>query len=439
MFKTLFLMVVILVGLICAPFIAGNDSYVFLSLSDYEYKMSAVVFFILVIIFLAVLYVIEYVLRRLFGINKSTYQWFARRRKNKAQIQTADALMMMQSGNFSKAQKVISKNAKYATLPVLNYIKAAEAAQKNGDDINADKFIEKALKEANTPEQLKMINITKVNILISQNKLKEASNLVKNLLANNPNHQVCLKQATRVYLATKDYDALEDIFAQIEGSRIYSCTELNEIKTILVNGLILQHYENGGVDGLLVWWKNGRYNNFGDAKIKVITKLIESNYHDQAQDIILDSLKKPNLLQFNDLCGQICHLNATNSNKLIKVLAKKAKAEPDYSQMIFKAMAYVSTKQGNFKDAYEYINKVNQAELTLEDVMLKSYILAQTERQTESLELNRKALSYVLTPEKLEELDPPAPEAENIEVNSDLAEVKTVDGIDLDGDNKAKL
>ena len=41
----------------------------------------------------------------------------------------------------SKAEKLIGKNAKHSAEPVLNLIKAAEAAQQRGDEFSANRYL----------------------------------------------------------------------------------------------------------------------------------------------------------------------------------------------------------------------------------------------------------------------------------------------------------
>ena len=47
----------------------------------------------------------------------------------------------MNEGDYAKAEKLIGKNAKHSAEPVLNLIKAAEAAQQRGDEFSANRYL----------------------------------------------------------------------------------------------------------------------------------------------------------------------------------------------------------------------------------------------------------------------------------------------------------
>ena len=119
MIRSLFLMMLLLAGLIAGPYISGKQGYVRIETADNIVEMSLTTLVIFFVISLAVVYSIEAAISRFCRLSNNTYSWFSRRKRVKAQKQTLEGLMRMDEGDYSKAEKLIGKNAKHSDEPVL--------------------------------------------------------------------------------------------------------------------------------------------------------------------------------------------------------------------------------------------------------------------------------------------------------------------------------
>ena len=141
MLRILFLMLLVLAALVVGPYIAGHQGYVRIETDAKVIEMSLVMLVVFFCLAMAVVYGIEWAITRFCRLSKGSYDWFFNRRQKKAQQETLEALMRMSEGDYSKAEKLFSKNAKHSDEPVLNLIKAAEAAQQRGDEFEANKYL----------------------------------------------------------------------------------------------------------------------------------------------------------------------------------------------------------------------------------------------------------------------------------------------------------
>ena len=171
MFRVLFLMIALLAGLIAGPYLSGQQGYVRVETANTVYEMSLTTLVILFVVTLAVIYSLEWLVTRFFRLSNNTYNWFSRRKRVKAQRQTLEGLMKMNEGDYAKAEKLIGKNAKHSAEPVLNLIKAAEAAQQRGDEFSANRYLIEATELAGSDNLV--VEIARTRILLQQNKLPE--------------------------------------------------------------------------------------------------------------------------------------------------------------------------------------------------------------------------------------------------------------------------
>ncbi|WP_386698165.1 heme biosynthesis HemY N-terminal domain-containing protein [Lonepinella sp. MS14436] len=382
MFRMLFLMLVLLAGLIAGPYLSGKQGYVLIQTANTNYELSLVTLVVFFVIAMAIVYVIEWVVRKFFRLSNSTYGWFSRRKRVKAQKQTLQGLIKMDEGNYSKAEKLIGKNAKHSDEPILNFIKAAEAAQQHGDDFNANKYLMEATELAGTDNLA--VELARTRILLLQNKLPAARSSVDSLLVMANKNSEVLKLAVEIYKKSKAYQALDDILPTIESSNMYSLKEFTALQQDVENGLLDEVMNEEGSDGLLAWWEEQPRKRHNDnyVRIGLIQRLIDCNDHESAYDLTVETLKRLDSdSEFNPaLLAQITRLQVSDSSKLIKLLQKRMKATEDtLGCCTYRALGYLYVRDADFTKAAEAFKQVvaNKDKIEPNDITMATYVFEQ--------------------------------------------------------------
>lgn len=292
MFRVLFLMIALLAGLVAGPYLSGQQGYVRIETANNIIEMSITTLVIFFVIALAIIYGLEWIITRFLRLSRGSYNWFSRRKRVRAQKQTLEGLVKMNEGDYAKAEKLIGKNAKHSAEPVLNLIKAAEAAQQRGDEFSANRYLIEATELAGSDNLL--VEIARTRILLQQNKLPAARSSVDSLLEMSNRNKEVLKLAVDIYLRSKAYQALDEILDSVENSGLFSTEEFQELRTQTENGLLDEKMNEEGVDGLLAWWDElpRRRRNNVDLKVGLIQRLIDCNDHESAAEFTLEILKK---------------------------------------------------------------------------------------------------------------------------------------------------
>lgn len=401
MFRVLFLMLVLLAGLIAGPYLAGKQGYVLIETSKYSIEMSITTLVIFFVVIMAVIYGIEWVVTRFCRLSNNTYTWFSRRKREKAQKQTLEGLMRMDEGDYSKAEKLIGKNAKHAEEPILNFIKAAEAAQQRGDDFNANRYLIQATELAGSDNL--MVELARTRILLQQGKLPAARSSVDSLLVMTHRNKEVLKLAVEIYLKSKAYLALDNILDQIENSSLYSPSEFLTLKTQVEEGLLDEKMNEEGVDGLLAWWKEQprRRRNDVAVRIALIQRLIDCNDHESAYELTVDTWKKveENTVDTKSLCVQINRLQPMDNSKLIKLIEKRAKkADVSVQCCINRALGYLYVRNNEFNQASEAFKNVIACKSELEpyDVNMAAYVFEQVGEHTLAQQVREESVKATM-------------------------------------------
>ncbi|HGO5823909.1 TPA: heme biosynthesis protein HemY [Mannheimia haemolytica] len=352
MFRTLFLMLLLLAGLIAGPYISGNQGYVRIETATTVIEMSIVMLVVFFVIAMAVVYLLEWIVSKVCRMSNGAYNWFSTRKHKKAQQETLEGLMRMSEGNYSKAEKLFSKNAKHADEPVLNLIKAAEAAQQNGDDLAANKYLIKATEIAG-PNNI-AVELARTKILYQQGKLPAARTAIDSLLELAPHNDEVLRLAIQIYKESKAYIALDRLLGELGQRSFLTTEEYVELEQFVDDGLQNERLQEEGQEGLLTWWENqpNRRRKSVYSRVGVIKRLIDSDDHQSAEEIALETLKKFEDQQLQGLFVQLTRLQSASDSKLVKVLSKRAdKAEVKYTDDYARALGYIYARNGEYEKA----------------------------------------------------------------------------------------
>lgn len=401
MFRVLFLMIALLAGLVAGPYLSGQQGYVRIETANNIIEMSITTLVIFFVIALAIIYGLEWIITRFLRLSRGSYNWFSRRKRVRAQKQTLEGLVKMNEGDYAKAEKLIGKNAKHSAEPVLNLIKAAEAAQQRGDEFSANRYLIEATELAGSDNLL--VEIARTRILLQQNKLPAARSSVDSLLEMSNRNKEVLKLAVDIYLRSKAYQALDEILDSVENSGLFSTEEFQELRTQTENGLLDEKMNEEGVDGLLAWWDelSRRRRNNVDLKVGLIQRLIDCNDHESAAEFTLEILKKigDNTPIGKALCTQITRLQPEDNSKLIKLVAKRAKHAGDVEKCcINRALGYLYVRNNEFSQAAEVFKKVIACPNQLEsnDLMMASYVFEQSGDKALAEQVRQDSLKSVM-------------------------------------------
>ncbi|MBS6000599.1 MULTISPECIES: heme biosynthesis protein HemY [Haemophilus] len=401
MFRVLFLMIALLAGLVGGPYLSGQQGYVRIETANNIIEMSITTLVIFFVIALAIIYGLEWIITRFLRLSRGSYNWFSRRKRVRAQKQTLEGLVKMNEGDYAKAEKLIGKNAKHSAEPVLNLIKAAEAAQQRGDEFSANRYLIEATELAGSDNLL--VEIARTRILLQQNKLPAARSSVDSLLEMSNRNKEVLKLAVDIYLRSKAYQALDEILDSVENSGLFSTEEFQELRTQTENGLLDEKMNEEGVDGLLAWWDElpRRRRNNVDLKVGLIQRLIDCNDHESAAEFTLEILKKigDNTPIGKALCTQITRLQPEDNSKLIKLVAKRAKHAGDVEKCcINRALGYLYVRNNEFSQAAEVFKKVIACPNQLEsnDLMMASYVFEQSGDKVLAEQVRQDSLKSVM-------------------------------------------
>ena len=347
MLKILLLFALLLAGIVVGPMIAGHQGYVLIQTDNYNIETSVTGLAIIMILTMVVLFAIEWLLRRIFRTGAHTRGWFVGRKRRRARKQTEQALLKLAEGDYQQVEKLMAKNADHAEQPVVNYLLAAEAAQQRGDEARANQHLERATELAG--DDLIPVEITRVRLQLARNENHAARHGIDKLLEITPRHPEVLRLAEQAYIRTGAWNSLLDILPSMAKANVSDEEHRTELEQLAWIGLMDKTLADGGSEGLRDWWKSQNRKTRSQVALQVAmaNRLIESDDHDTAQQIIIEGLKK----HYDDrLVMPIPRLKTNNPEQLEKVLRQQIKTVGD-RPLLWSTLGQSLMRHGEWQEA----------------------------------------------------------------------------------------
>jgi len=349
MLKVFILFILLIAGIVVGPMIAGHQGYVLIQTDNWNVETSVTGLAIILIVSLLIILGVEWLLRRLFRTGARTRGWFTGRKRRRAQRHTQSALMKLAEGDHRQVEKLLSKDADHADVPVANYLLAAEAAQQRGDEIRANQHLERAAELSDN--DVIPVEITRARILLARNEDHAARHGIDRLLEVAPRHPEVLRLAEQAYVRTGAWSSLIDILPAMEKSQVGDEEHRAHLQQQAWLGLMNQAMADQGSDGLKRWWSNLSRKTRQQTALQVAMAdhLIECDDHQTAQDIVLDGLKR----HYDDrLVLLMPRIKSSNPEALEKALRQQIK-QHGATPLLHSTLGQLLMRHGEWQQAVE--------------------------------------------------------------------------------------
>jgi HemY protein len=392
MLRILFLFLIIIAAIIIGPILVGHQGRIVIEVAGYSIKTSVTSFAIMAAIVLSVLATVFWFLKRLLKAGSVTKNWFFDSKQDRAERMTQAAMLKLIEGDYERAERLLANSAKDAAQPMVNYLLAAESAQRRNDLINTNQYLESAAEQAGQNQV--PVDITRIRIQLAHGAFDAARAGVDKLLNSHPRHPEVLRLAQKAYLSSGAYQSLLELLPVLRKTETYDSEELERIQSQAYLGMMQSEIDAEGVDGLKRWWSNLPRKTRGSSELKaaVAGKFIELQDHQSAEDIILEGLKQ----EYNE--SLIVLLPKLNSNRLevleqtLWKLIKKHGATP----LLNSTLAQLMIQHGDWQKASEQLRQALEQHPNPQDYALLADTYDHLAQDEDANRIRREALQLTL-------------------------------------------
>jgi HemY protein len=219
--KLLFLTLLVLAAAVGFTLFAQHDpGYMLMSYGGWSVESSLSLFLLAT----AICFVVFYLLMRLFfgtlHIPGRLGYWRRHRQALRARTATNRGLMALAEGNWPRAERFLSRYATSSDTPLLNYLGAARAAQKQGAHARRDQYLSQAYQSM--PDAELAVGLTQAEVQLSSDQAEQALATLRHLRTIAPKHAYVLHLLRKIYERLESLDDLLELVPELTRQHLLS-------------------------------------------------------------------------------------------------------------------------------------------------------------------------------------------------------------------------
>ena len=270
-----------------------------------------------IIIVLVILFILYHLFKFLYILTKShghIIRWYRQKRFVKAHTLTGAGLLALEEAEWEDAEALLLRGVESSTIPVVNYLNAARAAQEQLNYKRRDKYLQKASILAEDKEK-RAVSLTKASLQLEHGQFNEACQLLEKLYQQEPRHPYILKLLQSAYLHLEQWDKLLELLPVLRKRKILEEDKLNELECLVYENLFKV---NNKTDEKLkkLWRELPKKLRTNSRIVDVYAKRLHKKGLDSdAEAIISDAVKETFSIRLIRLYG---NLHQANSKKRLQ-------------------------------------------------------------------------------------------------------------------------
>ncbi len=212
--KLLFTVLLVLAAAVGFTLLAQRDpGYVLVSYAEWSVESSLSLFLVVVALTFTLFYLL---MRLLFGtlhIPARLAYWRRHRRALRARRATNRGLLALAECNWPHAERFLNRYAASSDTPLINYLGAARAAQKQGADSRRDQYLAQAFQSM--PDAELAVGLTQAEVQLSSDQAEQALATLRHLRSIAPKHAYVLHLLRKIYERLESWDDLLELIPEL--------------------------------------------------------------------------------------------------------------------------------------------------------------------------------------------------------------------------------
>ncbi len=288
----IFIALLLIVSALVTLFAAEDPGYVLITRTPWSVEMSLTTFAVLTVVSFAGLYLLLWLLKRLWNIPHGVTEWRLNRSTKKAREALTQGLVSLAEGNWSRAQSRLLSELQNSETPLINYLGAACASQALGNTEKRDEYIAKA--QEVSPQDSLAIAMTQAHLYSWTEQHEQALATLSELRAREPKHAHILTLLVKTYLALRDWTSLADLIPNLRKNKVLSNEALDALELQVHSELLKLSLPSDSPELLKRAWNAVPKSLRQHPKLLAIysAHLIKQNQMNEAETLLRDAIRR---------------------------------------------------------------------------------------------------------------------------------------------------
>jgi len=202
----------VIVGAVVAQLLLQDRGYVLVNFLDYSVEMSVPALLVL----LCAGYLAVRLALAIWRAPRKLGSSVADARTRRAGSKLTRGLIHMAEGDWAKGERLLTQSVKGSESPLINYLLAARAAQRQGLDDRRDDWLRRAYEEM--PEAEAAILLTQAELQLEHEEYEQALATLSRVEESHPDHPLALELLIRTHGALADWDRVLALLPKLKGA-----------------------------------------------------------------------------------------------------------------------------------------------------------------------------------------------------------------------------
>ncbi len=213
-----------------------DPGFVVFAWDDYTVKLPFLLFALMLVISFVALYLLINTLVGMFKAPKKIGKWNVRRNEFSSQESTMEGYAALIEGDWKKAEKALLYKLENDRSPLMGYLGAAYAAQRQGKMNERDRCLDEALKKY--PGKQLAINLTRARLLFQSGDLALSREWLERLNDSSPRNISVIRLLSEVYQKLGDWHALVKLLPKSSRLGAFADSEYRSLEKATYKGLL---------------------------------------------------------------------------------------------------------------------------------------------------------------------------------------------------------
>lgn len=312
----------------------------------------------------------------------------------RAQKRAANGMVDYLTGDWLEARKKLLRTLDKVEYPLANYIAAARSSFEMGDEAEADNILDKALSLSQSELP---VALTRARLHVQAGRYDEAINILKPIDIKMPRQPAVLDLMHQIYIAQKNWRALEDLFPAMRKAKVLSNMEFAALEQLLACEKM--HSLSEQVKSLLVaerlpalqqlWKSYARHVQKNPAVIAAYAEALAAHYQDQDAEVLVR--KALNNEWYDPLVNLYGRLQVKEIHSQIRTLEAWLKQKPQDPNLLL-SIGRVMLRNQQWELARDYFQRSMNQQASVETTMEMARLMEKMGDHKKSSDLYQQGL-----------------------------------------------
>lgn len=269
-----------------------DSGYVLLARGYKSVEMSLALFIVLEVVGFALIYFVLRVLINSWNMPSAFRTWRARQRQQRARRDMDRGLIELAQGNWAQAERYLLRHARDSDIPLLNYLSAARAAQKQNAPQRRDDYL--ALAHQSMQGAGFAVQLTQAELQLVHGQLEQSLATLMQLHAASPKHPHVLYLLARIYQLLRSWEDLRKLIPELRKQNVLNEASLLQLELLVHRELLTLAAQKGELNALRnSWQKTPKHVRQDLSMIRHYVRcLLILKANDDAEQLLREALKK---------------------------------------------------------------------------------------------------------------------------------------------------